>query len=216
MFTGLIEAIGTIASCTPTAGGLAVRIRGHLPGEPLVLGESVACSGPCLTVSVIHEDGFEVEISHETTSRTTWGQLSVGDEVHLERAMKLGARLGGHLVTGHVDERGTLLHREDRGDNVGLRFSAGPKVLPYLVEKGCVSIDGVSLTVNSVADHSFEVNIVPHTVRSTLLAEMRVGTVVNLEGDMIGKYVERLMQGRLGQSGGSAVDMDLLKRHGFA
>ena len=130
--------------------------------------------------------------------------------------MRLSDRLGGHLVSGHVDERGTLLRREQRGDNLGLVFSAGEKMLPYLVEKGCVAIEGVSLTVNSVGDGTFEVNAVPHTLRHTLLGDLEVGDPVNVEADLIGKYVERMLSLQGLRTTTTGVDLDFLRRHGFA
>ncbi|MEZ4402806.1 MAG: riboflavin synthase [Kofleriaceae bacterium] len=194
MFTGLIEDLGTVARADRRSDALVLTVRpAALPVAELGLGDSVAHDGVCLTVTAVGADTYQVLAGAETLAKTTLGERRVGDRLHLERALALGARLGGHLVAGHVDGVGELVAREDRGANVVLRFRPPGELLRYVISKGSIAIDGVSLTVNTVDDDSFAVAIIPHTVTATHLAQRRPGARVNLEVDLIGKYVERLV-----------------------
>jgi riboflavin synthase len=196
MFTGLVEAMGTIAARAPRGPGARLAIRTELggpsSGDPLALGESVAVDGACLTVDALLADGFEVDASGETLARTTLGALAVGSSVHLERAVRPSDRLGGHIVTGHVDGVGALAERRPDGEAVWMRFSMPRELARFVAEKGSVAVDGVSLTVNGAGPDSFEVTIIPHTSVKTKLGTLAVGERVNLEVDLVARYVARL------------------------
>jgi riboflavin synthase len=198
VFTGLVEDVGTVARVEPRAGTclLAVRTAG-LPVDQLAIGDSIAVDGVCLTVTERGGGAFAVTAVDETLRRTTLGDLAAGHPVHLERALRMGDRLGGHLVQGHVDGVATLSDRRAAGDNLELTFRAPPPLLRYVVEKGSIAVDGVSLTVVRVDDNSFAVALIPHTVRVTALGRKEVGGRANLEVDMIAKYVERLLGANL-------------------
>lgn len=209
MFTGLIEDIGTVRALQRRGDDVTLRVACGLPTHELTLGESIAVNGACLTVTTILPDGFTADASTETLRLTSLGGLALGDRVHLERALAIGGRLGGHLVQGHVDGTGRLVRRAALGKAWDLHIEANPSLLGELVPKGSITVDGVSLTVNDVDERSFRVTIVPHTESNTLLIDYRVGQVVNLETDIIGKYVKRFLGGdRLGAA-------DLLSRYGY-
>ncbi len=196
MFTGLVEDVGRIARATHHADALELVIEPTaMPVAELTLGESVACDGACLTVTATDARTFTVLAGAETLRRTTLGELVVDAALNLERALAVGARLGGHLVSGHVDGLGELRERRDRGANLELAFTCSSQVLRYVVEKGSICIDGISLTINHVDDYCFSVALIPHTVTSTTLARKTLGQRVNLEVDIIGKYVEKLLGG---------------------
>jgi len=195
MFTGLVEDVGRIEALERKGEGLWARIQpSRIDPRSLSHGESVAVDGCCLTVVETGAEGFAVEISPETLARTTMGGLGVGSRVNLERALALGDRLGGHLVLGHVDAVGTIESRVQRGDFVEVWFRVPPFLERWLVEKGSVAVDGVSLTVNRLEEGRFSVMLIPETLASTTLGEKAQGAAVNLEGDVIGKYVERLLR----------------------
>lgn len=214
MFTGLIEATGTLRRTVAQARGatLSIEAPAALVAE-LTLGESVAVDGACLTVTATQGHLFIVDASAETMARTTLGERRSGDTLHLERALRLSDRLGGHLVAGHVDATGELRRREPVGEALELWFSAPPAVSRYLVTKGSIAIDGVSLTVNAVHGDQFSVVLIPHTQGIVHLHQRTVGARVNLEADLIGKYVERLLQPQDGHRGG--LDLETLARAGF-
>ncbi|MFH1058665.1 MAG: riboflavin synthase [Pseudomonadota bacterium] len=193
MFTGLIEGTGRIARITPQGPDAVLVIVPPWPLAEAVLGESVAVNGACLTVTKVTGDGFCVDVSAESLARTTLGALRPGAAVNLERAMKLGERLGGHLVSGHVDCVGSLARRERLGSSTRLWIAIPAEHLRLLVEKGSVAVDGVSLTVNQVGADGFGLNIIPHTLTATTLQLAKEGDSVNIETDLIGKYVARLL-----------------------
>jgi riboflavin synthase len=213
MFTGLIEGIGEITEVVRQAEGVRLGLAAPFPVAELVLGESVAVSGACLTVVAAAGGVFQVEVSPETLARTTLALKKVRDKVNLERALRLGDRLGGHLVTGHVDGLGVVRERREGPSHLMLSFEMPPDLAPYVVEKGSIAIEGVSLTVNATQGNRFTVNIIPFTARHTTLADLKVGDRVNLETDIIGKYVARLL--KKDQEGGSGLTPDFLARHGF-
>jgi riboflavin synthase len=223
VFTGLVETIGRVVAVQPAGPGRRLRIAGafrdSLPPAPLVLGESVAVDGACLTVTALGAGGtFDVDASHETCERTTLGGARAGRRVHLERALRLGDRLGGHWVTGHVDAVGRLLERRPAGDAWDLAFSTPDSLAPFVVEKGSIAVDGVSLTVNGCAPGRFSVTVVPFTGGATLLLERAPGETVNLETDLLGKYVVHVLAGRgpgAEAAGSDATLAAALRRAGF-
>lgn len=201
MFTGLVEATGTLLSRNARSGlgegapGKRLAIGAAFEGEPLALGESVAVDGVCLTVDAIEPGGFEVDCSGETLARTTLGAIAVGSRVHLERAMRPSDRLGGHIVTGHVDGVGWLAERRregEGGESWWLSFAMPAELARFVAEKGSIAVDGVSLTVNGVSKDRFDVTIIPHTAKKTKLGSLAPGAPVNLEVDLVARYVARL------------------------
>lgn len=194
MFTGLVQAVGRLDTREPRGGDARLRIGfGGLPAGDIAIGESIAVNGACLTVVGFDASGFEADTSNETLALTTLGALPVGAPLNLERALRAGERLGGHLVSGHVDGVGKVLEIEPDARAQRWRFGAPAALLRYIAKKGSICVDGTSLTVNDVDAVSFEVALVPHTVANTAFAATRVGDPVNLEVDMIARYVERLM-----------------------
>ena len=193
MFSGIVEAVGTI---TATVGDESRRFSIAAPFPDLALGESVCVSGVCLTVTAARPDGFDADVSPETLRRSRLGAVSAGARVNLERSLRLGDRLSGHLVFGHVDGVGRLLSVTPEADSALYRFAAPPDFDRYLVEKGSVSVDGVSLTIFACAAGEFTVAVIPHTAAATTLGSTPPGAAVNLEADMIGKYVEKLVRTR--------------------
>lgn len=193
MFSGLIACVGTVVSLRRQGAGAALEIRAVLPGEPLAPGESVAVNGACLTVSRGTGESLAADVSPETLERTTLGQLRRGASVNLERALRLGDRLGGHLVLGHVDAVGRLVSERRQGAFRVLRVSFPSSLAPEVAEKGSVAVDGVSLTVASEGEGWFEVALIPTTLAGTTLAQRRPGDAVNLETDVLAKYVLRAL-----------------------
>ena len=191
MFTGLIEQVGTIDHLERRDDGMTIRIACAL--HPYELGESIAVNGTCLTVKSFGEGHFDADASLETLDKTNLGDLNEGDRIHLERALALGDRLGGHLVSGHIDGVGTLISRTAEGDYVVARFDVPTRLAPFLAPKGSITVNGVSLTVNTVTGTRFDVMLVPYTLDETTFAEMANGAQVNLEVDILAKYVASLM-----------------------
>jgi riboflavin synthase len=197
MFTGIIQAVGRIASLEQGANQMRLGIdAGALSLADVKPGDSIAVSGPCLTVTTLSERGFTVDVSPETLAHTTLGGLGVGSAVNLEKALCLADRLGGHLVSGHVDGVGEVRVREIREDYVYFRITAPAALARYIAHKGSISVEGVSLTVNGVADADFELLLIPHTLRETTLGELVKGSRVNLEVDLVARYLERMMTGQ--------------------
>lgn len=195
MFTGLIEGVGSLAAREARGGDARLRIAaGTLPFADVVLGESISVNGVCLTVVAFGQASFDIDASNETLSLTTLGALPVGAAVNLERAMRPTDRLGGHLVSGHVDGVGRVLRIEPDARAQRWAFSAPAPLLKYIAQKGSICVDGVSLTVNAVDGEGFEVALIPHTVSHTAFSQTRVGDAVNLEVDLVARYVERLLQ----------------------
>jgi len=217
MFTGMIETVGRVAGVRPAADGLRLEIHADRTLEALTLGESIAVDGVCLTV-VQHPDDrrFSVDVSSESVDRTTIGKLGVGDRVNLERALRLGDRLGGHLVSGHVDARGRLAARTPAGESLRLRFEVPAEVAGFLVPKGSVAVNGVSLTINELDGVGFAVNVIPHTSAETNLEGLAVGAGVNIEVDMLAKMVHRMLGAyRVEDRSAGDISLDLLARSGF-
>lgn len=212
MFTGLIETVGRVTACERRGAAAVLSVASSLPASEIAIGDSVAVNGACLTVTAKRESALSFDVSPETLSSTTIGTLRSGQNVNLERALCLGDRLGGHIVTGHIDCLGKLAGMAENSGNRTLEFSLPPEHLRYLVTKGSVAINGVSLTVNSVSSTGFSVNIIPLTQTETTLTAMKAGDAVNIETDIIGKYVERLTA-PWKQSGG--LSMKTLAENGF-
>jgi riboflavin synthase len=197
MFTGLVEDVGTVRAIERTSGAIVVELApAAIPLAELSLGESICHDGACLTVTAIGAHTFTVLAGAETLARTALGQWQLGTRVNLERSLRLGDRLGGHWVTGHVDATARLQSRDDRGANLVLRYAPPADLLRYIVVKGSVAVAGVSLTVNEVDPDSFSVALIPHTVEHTNLGDLRPGDLVNLEVDLLAKHVEKLLQAR--------------------
>lgn len=210
MFSGIVEDIGVLQALEEKDKGsvLRVGVRKIDAGE-LVLGESVAVNGVCLTVVSVENGSFSVDASHETLSRTNLSGLRAGSRVNLERSLRVGDRMGGHIVTGHVDGIGTVQSIAPVGESRVFSFSIPAALAKYVVEKGSVAIDGVSLTVNSVGGTEFSVNIIPYTLRETTFSEFGRGGEVNIECDIIGKYVEKMLSGADTPAEGSSVGRKL-------
>ena len=206
MFTGIIEEVGRVASAQP--GKLVIAASRVLQG--VALGQSIAINGACLTVTNFSNNSFSVDIMLETLQRTNLGLVRAGDRANLERPLALGGQLGGHLVQGHVDDMGRVASVKQDGEAMLIKFEAPPEVMRYVVERGFIAVDGVSLTVVTKDTSSFLVSIVDYTQKHTTLGSRRVGDVVNLEVDIIAKYVEQLSQARRPD-----ITVDFLQEHGF-
>jgi riboflavin synthase len=206
VFTGIVEEIGKIVSARP--GKLSITAGKVL--EDIAAGASIAVNGVCLTVTGFDNRSFSVEVMEETLSRTNLGLLKAGDGVNLERPLSLGGRLGGHLVQGHIDDTGKVISAIPRGESILAGFEAPPRLMAYIVEKGFIAVDGVSLTVVSKDSNYFQVSLVDYTRQHTTLGSLRAGDRVNLEADIIAKYVEQFSQSR-----SSGITVDFLEEHGF-
>ena len=217
MFTGIITAVGTIAALQPRGGDMRLRIAtGKLDLSDVQLGDSIAVSGVCLTAVELPGDGFWADASRETLERTILGEAAHGMKVNLEKALTPTTRLGGHLVSGHVDGVGAVTIWQPDGRSWRLRIQAPDALARYIAEKGSICVDGVSLTVNRVDGAAFELNIIPQTLAETSLADFKIGRRVNLEVDLIARYLERLLLGeRAAQPGSGGLTEALLREHGF-
>lgn len=215
MFTGLIEEIGSVRHVVSGAewGSISIACREVLPGTKI--GDSIAVNGVCLTVTSLGKDGFTADVMAETMRRSSLGALRQGAAVNLERAMPADGRFGGHIVAGHIDGTGVLLRKEKNGNAVLLGISAAPALLYEIVEKGSIAIDGVSLTVVSVDAGGFVVSIIPHTGAKTILVEKNPGDLVNLETDVIAKYVRRFLTPQEESRKKSTLSLAFLQEHGF-
>jgi len=214
MFTGLIETVGTVARMDQGSSSAILRVTASFAANDIVLGDSVAVNGVCLTVTQIADTIYSFDVSPETVQRSSLRLLTSGGLVNLERALRVGDRLGGHLVTGHVDCLATVLERRELAGNWLYRFQLPSEWHRYVVAKGSITIDGISLTVNDLTNDGFTVNIIPHTARQTTLAQRRRGDIVNIETDIIGKYVERLLT-VAGPGDGNGKLAELLAQSGF-
>lgn len=212
MFTGIVRAVGRVSSIRDSGGDLRLTVRAAgLPWRDFEIGESIAVNGVCLTAVALHDDGFDTDVSRETTGVTAFRHLETGSRVNLEPSLALGERLGGHLVTGHVDCVGRVTSLRIDGKSLRLDVEIPAEYSRYVARKGSVCIDGVSLTINSVSGDSFSVNIIPHTADVTIIGGYEVGTEVNIEVDLLARYLERL----LGDSSGTGVTREFLKAHGY-
>jgi len=217
MFTGIIQSIGEVAAIEPKGDDVRLRIlTNELDLGDVQLGDSIAVNGVCLTAVKLPGDGFWADVSGETLSCTTFKALTVGTKANLEKALTPTTRLGGHLVSGHVDGIGKVVEHYNDGRSVRFHIQAPDEMAKYIAEKGSVCVDGISLTVNAVKGAVFELNIVPHTLQETTMGQFKVGTEVNLEVDIIARYLERLILGdKAADVKISGISMDMLSEHGF-
>ncbi|KAB8188315.1 riboflavin synthase [Nonomuraea phyllanthi] len=196
MFTGIIEEKGEVVAIVKTGGGAVLSVRGPVVTSDAKHGDSIAVNGVCLTVVEVEDDVFTVDVIRESLDRSSLGGLAEGSPVNLERAVRADQRLGGHIVQGHVDGTAVLLSRKPGESWDDVRFSLSKELGPYVAEKGSIAIDGISLTVTTVDDESFGVSLIPTTLKLTTMGDRQVGDVVNIEADVIAKYVERLVAGK--------------------
>ncbi|WP_022958682.1 riboflavin synthase [Spongiibacter tropicus] len=216
MFTGIIEAVGEVAALQMRSGDLRLYIRsGDLPLAEVKLGDSIASNGVCLTVVDLPGDGFWADVSRETLAQSSFAEAKTGMAVNLERAMLASSRFDGHIVSGHVDGVGTIVAMQRDARSLRLSIDAPENLARYIAQKGSICVDGVSLTVNRVDGASFELNIVPHTAAETTIASYRVGSRVNLEVDVVARYLERLLDARSLDSRSGGITMATLAENGF-
>lgn len=216
MFTGIVEETGKVLSINRGSGTLAIKAEKVLCGTKV--GDSIAVNGVCLTVTSLGSGIFTADVMPETLNRSSLGALKAGGSVvNLERAMELGGRFGGHIVSGHIDGTGKVSKLRDDGNAVWYTIEAGSSILKYVIEKGSITIDGISLTVAAVSHDSFSVSVIPHTRQVTALSQRKVGDIVNLENDCIGKYVERLLNFSDTSEDGadSGISIEFLAKYGF-
>lgn len=211
MFTGIIEEVGTVISLKRGAKSFTLKVKAEKVLEGTLVGDSIATNGVCLTVTELGEGCFSADVMPETVERTSLSSLGAGSKVNLERALTLSTRLGGHLVAGHVDSTGRVTELRSDDTALWITIAAPESVMRYVVEKGSIAIDGVSLTVARLSQSGFSVSLIPHTQGVTTLHNLKVGSKVNLESDMIVKYVEKLM----GKSPSSGLTLDFLRENGF-
>ena len=218
MFTGIIEGLGSVVGIRPSGSGRRLTVDADFDLGGTKIGDSLSVSGVCLTAVTIESRRFQADVSPETLDRTLFQQSKIGDRVNIERALMLTGRLDGHLVSGHVDGIGTIKNRKPAGNATIITIEVPPSLSPYIIEKGSIAVDGVSLTVNHCAPTHFDVSVIPHTGMLTTIGNKQVGERVNIETDMIGKYVERFLshyQNNTKEASKSSIDMDLLAKTGF-
>jgi riboflavin synthase len=217
MFTGIIEVIGEVVALQPKNGDLRLRIKTHnLNLGDVHLGDSIATNGVCLTVVDLPGDGYWADVSRETLDNTTLPGWKLGQRVNLEKALTPQTRLGGHIVSGHVDGVGEVLNRYPDARSERFRICAPKPLAKYIAHKGSITVDGTSLTVNKVDGAEFELNIVPHTLQWTIMDTYKTGTQVNLEVDVLARYLERLMLGdKAAEGGGQGITLEFLAKNGF-
>ncbi len=220
MFTGLVEGKGRVREIVRVRGEMRLTILPLFEMIDCRIGESISVNGVCLTVAGLKQGAFRTDVSGETLSRSTLSGLKPDEEVNLERALRMSDRLGGHLVAGHVDGIGRIVRKEQVGGSWRLEIGIEPSVARYTIEKGSVAVDGISLTINRCHEKGFEVNIIPQTWGETTILNKRVGDLVNIETDLIGKYVEKFLRepgsrGAGREAGTSPLDRDFLNKHGF-
>ena len=220
MFTGIIEGLGTVAAARPSGAGKRLTLTADFDLEGTKLGDSIAVSGACLTVVALGTRRFEVDVAPETLHMTTLGGAAPGERVNLERALRLSDRLDGHLVSGHVDGQGRLLKKERAGNAILVTVGVPKELTHYMVTKGSVAVDGISLTINAVEAESFVVSIIPHTAHLTTIGFKAVGATVNVETDLIGKYIERFVGAARRREGGEknesrSISRKFLEESGF-
>jgi riboflavin synthase len=215
MFTGIIEEVGVVTKLVGSSSGALITVACKKVLEDLQVGDSVAVNGVCLTAREVRNDSFVADIMPETLRSTTLSELSAGKRVNLERALKAGGRFGGHMVLGHVDGVGRILRTYPEGNAVVFEIGAQPELMKYIVPKGSVAVDGISLTVQAVSINGFSVSIIPHTLRATVLQYKNQGDTVNIETDIIGKYVREYLLSLQENTSGKGLTAEILKSYGF-
>ena len=219
MFTGIIEGLGTIIEIRPAGRGKRLTFDADFVLDQTKIGDSISVSGVCLTVVMIDSKRFQIDVSPETFSKTTFLRAKMGDRVNLERALRLSGRIDGHLVSGHIDGIGTVKRKQNAGNAVIFTIGVPESLSRYMVKKGSVAVDGISLTINNCGRDSLDVSIIPHTAKLTTMGLSKVGDPVNIETDMIGKYVERFVNkmqySDREKEAGKSVDMQFLIKTGF-
>ena len=219
MFTGIIEGQGTINGILPTSQGKRLTIDADFMLDQTKIGDSIAVSGACLTVVAIDGKRFKVDMSPETLTRTTLGKAKIGNRVNLERALRLSGRIDGHLVSGHIDGMGIVKNKQNIGNAIIVTIGIPESLSRYMIKKGSVAVDGISLTINNFSRDKFDVSIIPHTAKLTTISFNKIGDLVNIETDMIGKYVERFVTNRQSsdreKETGKSIDIQFLAKTGF-
>ena len=219
MFTGIIEGLGTIKEIQPAGQGKQLILDADIVLDDTKVGDSISVNGVCLTVVLLENRRFHVDVSPESLSKTTLGKAKVGDRVNLERALRLSDRIGGHLVSGHVDGLGSIKQKRRIGNSIIVSIGVPESITRYMIAKGSVAVDGISLTINHFSRDRFEVSIIPHTAKMTTIDLCKIGDLVNIETDMIGKYVERFVLGikstNKEDETGNSVNIQLLAKTGF-
>lgn len=215
MFTGIIEEIGILKEIRKGAQSSVLTIQGKVIFNDLNLGDSVAVNGVCLTVTGCSGDTFQADVMHETLNRSSLGSLKRKSPVNLERAMPVNGRFGGHMVSGHIDGVGVIskIHKEDNA--VWYTFRAQERILRYIIEKGSIAVDGISLTIASVSGEDFCISAIPHTVKSTILSQKALGDMVNLENDLVGKYIEKLFKASVDSKTENTLTKEFIEKYGF-
>lgn len=213
MFTGIIEEIGKIDSITRKGNSLSLRIKAEKIMSDISIGDSIAVNGICLTVTEFTRDGFCLDSMRETLEKTSLKNSKVGDLVNLERAMTANGRFGGHIVTGHIDGVGKIVEIKKDEIATWYRIESNKKIMQYIIEKGSIAIDGVSLTIVDFTKDSFRVSVIPHTLKETILSNKKIGSIVNLENDCVGKYIERILN--INKKQESNISREFLLKHGF-
>jgi len=212
VFTGIVKAKGSIAAIEKRGGDVRLRVAAtDLPWSDYSVGDSISVNGVCLTAVRLLDNGFDTDVSVETLDVTTLKNLAVGDAVNLEPALRVGDALGGHLVSGHVDGIGRMMARADDARSIRMNFEVPGELARYIAKKGSICVDGVSLTINEVSGNTFGLNIIPHTAEMTTMGNYAVGTAVNIEVDLLARYIERM----LGNDAGG-LSIDFLREHGYA
>ena len=220
MFTGIIEGLGTITAIQPAGKGKKISFSSDFSMEGLSVGDSIAVNGACLTAVRSEKKSFAVDVSPETVVKTTFGTARIGDRVNLERALRLTDRIDGHLVSGHIDGIGTMSQKKHSGNALLVSITVSDSLTRYMINKGSVAVDGISLTINNLTRGGFEISVIPHTAKLTTLVSKKIGEYVNIETDLIGKYVERFMNEKQTPKTGAdakktSVDMRFLVESGF-
>lgn len=217
MFTGIIEEIGTIKNINTNGVSAQLNIASNLVLEGTKIGDSIAVNGVCLTVTSLTSNSFTADIMAETLRRSNLGNLVPQSKVNLERAMLTNGRFGGHIVSGHIDGTGTIIETKPEGNAIWVKIKTSSEILKYIIQKGSITIDGISLTVAKITDQDFSVSIIPHTAENTTLLQKKVGEVVNLENDIVGKYVEKLLsfQNINQEKPQSRITEEFLRQNGF-
>ena len=213
MFTGIVEELGTIKKLSISGHSGQIMINASKVLEGTAVGDSIAVNGICLTVTAMSSDYFTADVMAETVRRSSLKDAVAGDYVNLERAMAANGRFGGHIVSGHVDGTGTIISMKKEENAVWVTISADPSIIKFIVEKGSVCLDGISLTVAAVSNTNFKVSVIPHTGEETTLLKKKVGSLINIENDIVGKYVDRLLNYKEEKTSG--ITMDFLKEYDF-